>query len=107
MSYDKMAIKSENKKKKSKITITIINKILTNNNELSKHKSHELYSQYSPSNINNNNNNNNVESNNKSKKNTTLANTIKQIIHYSEIKKVNDIKNNITNNNRIFHLCKY
>ena len=83
-------------KNDSKKTITIINKILTNNSEISKHKSLELYTQYSPSDITNTNNNNNIETN---KKNTTLANTIKQIIHYSGVKKLNNIKNNIGNSN--------
>ena len=84
--------KKNKDKNDSKKTIIIINKILTNNSELSKHKSHEIYTQYSPSNItnNNNNNNNNTTNNNNSKKNTMLANTIKQIIHYSGAKKGNN-----------------
>ena len=86
--------KKNKDKNESKKTITIINTILSNNAELSKHKSHEIYNQYSPTNINNNNNNNNNEtSNNNSKKNTSLANTIKQIIHYSGAKKGIQSKN--------------
>ena len=89
-------------KNDSKKTITIINTILTNNTELNKHKSHELYSKYSPSNVANNNNNaNNNTSTNNSKKNTTLANTIKQIIHYSGAKKSGNMKSNgIGKNNK-------
>ena len=90
--------KKNKDKEDSKKTITIINTILTNNIELNKHKSHEIYTQYSPSNLTNNNNNannaisNNTTSNNNSKKNTTLANTIKQIIHYSGTKKTGNMK---------------
>ena len=84
-------------------TITIINTILANNNELSKHKSHEIYNQYSPTNLANTNNNNISTNNNNTKKNTTLANTIKQIILYSGAKKIpnpqnineKDLKNNV------------
>ena len=86
--------KKNKDKNDSKKSIAIINTIITNNTELSKHKSHELYTQYSPSSITNNNNNN-IPSNNNSKKNTTLANTIKQIIHYSGAKKAGSSKNNI------------
>ena len=83
-------------------TITIINTILANNNELSKHKSHEIYSQYSTTNLTNSNNNN-ISTNNNTKKNTTLANTIKQIVLYSGAKKIpnpqnlneKDLKNNV------------
>ena len=89
---------SNTKKNKDKIdsknSIAIINTIITNNTELSKHKSHELYTQYSPSNITDNNNNN-MQMNNNSKKNSTLANTIKEIIHYSGAKKVMSTKNNV------------
>ena len=86
--------KKNKEKDDSKKTINIINTILTNNSELSKHKSHEIYTQYSPSNLTNNNNNNIASNNNNSKKNTMLANTIKQIIHYSEAKKGNNSLNN-------------
>ena len=86
--------KKNKDKNDSKKSIAIINTIITNNSELSKHKSHELYTQYSPSSITNNNNNN-MPSNNNSKKNTTLANTIKQIIHYSGTKKTGSAKNNV------------
>ena len=89
---------SNTKKNKDKIdsknSIAIINTIITNKTELSKHKSHELYTQYSPSNITDNNNNN-MQMNNNSKKNTTLANTIKEIIHYSGAKKGISTKNNV------------
>ena len=92
--------KKNKDKYESKNTITIINTILSNNAELNKHKSHEIYNQYSPTNINNNNNNNNIStSNNNSKKNTTLANTIKQIIHYSGAKKGAQSKNLGTSKN--------
>jgi hypothetical protein len=88
-------------KNDSKETITIINTILTNNTELNKHKSHELYAKYSPSNLANNNNTNNNTSANNSKKNTTLANTIKQIIHYSGAKKSGNLKSSgIGKNNK-------
>ena len=84
--------KANKDKNNNKTTITLINTILTNNNEISKHKSHEIYNQYSPTNLTNSNNNNT----NNTKKNTTLANTIKQIIHYSGVKKANekDLKSN-------------
>ena len=92
--------KKNKDKNESKKTIAIINTILSNNAELSKHKSHEIYNQYSPTNLNNNNNNNsNSTSNNNSKKNATLANTIKQIIHYSGAKKGIKSKNLGTNKN--------
>ena len=86
--------KKNKDKNEAKNSIDLINTIITNNTELSKHKSHELYTQYSPSDLNNNNNNN-IPINNNTKKNTTLANTIKQIIHYSGAKKAVSSKNNI------------
>ena len=50
--------KKNKDKNDSKNSIPIINTTITNNIELSKHKSHEIYAQYSPSSITNNNNNN-------------------------------------------------
>ena len=94
--------KKNKEKNETKKSITIINTIFANNNEMSKHKSQEIYAQYSPSNLNNNNNNNNNNPtlNNNSKKNTTLANTIKQIIHYSDIKKGTNSNNIGANKNQ-------
>ena len=97
--------KTNKDKNDQRKTITIINTILANNNELSKHKSHEIYNQYSPTNLANTNNNNISTNNNNTKKNTTLANTIKQIILYSGAKKIpnpqnineKDLKNNVNN----------
>ena len=93
--------KKNKDKNDSKKSIIIIKTILPNSNEMSKHKSQEIYAQYSPSNLNDNNNNsnNNPTSNNNSKKNTALANTIKQIIHYSGIKKGTNSKNIESNKN--------
>ena len=93
---------SNAKPKKEKVTskkgVVLINSILTNNIELSKHKSQEIYGQHSPSNLPKNNNNINTTSNNKNpKKNNTLVNTIKKIIHYSGAKKTPT--QNITMNN--------
>ena len=93
---------SNAKPKKEKVTskkgVVLINSILTNNIELSKHKSHEIYGQHSPSNLPKNNNNINTTSNNNNpKKNNTLVNTIKKIIHYSGAKKTPT--QNITMNN--------
>ena len=90
--------KSKKEKDSSKKGLAIINTYLTNNIELSKHKSHEIYGQYSPSNLSKNNNNNNPPplNTNNQKKNNTLANTIKKIIHYSGAKKANN--QNETNN---------
>ena len=120
-------MKQKKEKETSKTGLAIINTILTNNIELSKHKSHEIYGQYSPSNLtkensNNTNNNNITSNNNNQKKNYTLANTIKKIIHYSGVKKtntqnetkntkskskkeygninINDISNQMNNNNK-------
>ena len=73
-------IKSKKEKDSSKNEFALINSILSNNIELSKHKSHEIYGQYSPSNLSKSNNNNNPSLNNNQKKNNTLANTIKKII---------------------------
>ena len=82
--------KQTKEKESSKKGLAVINSVLTNNIELSKHKSHEIYGQYSPSNLSKNNNNNATSSNNNNqKKNNTLANTIKKIIHYSGAKKSN------------------
>ena len=83
--------KSQKKKETSKRGSVKINTNLMTNIELSKHKSHEIYGQYSPSNLskNNNNNNNPPSNNNNLKKNNTLANTIKKIIQYSGVKKPN------------------
>ena len=82
--------KSQKEKEPSKKGSVMINTILTTNIELSKHKSHEIYGQYSPSNLTKNNNNNNTLTNNNNvKKNNTLANTIKKIIQYSGAKKLN------------------
>ena len=93
---------SNAKPKKEKVTskkgVVLINSILTNNIELSKHKSQEIYGQHSPSNLPKNNNNINTTSNNNNpKKNNTLVNTIKKIIHYSGAKKTPT--QNITMNN--------
>ena len=63
--------KKNKEKNETKKSITIINTIFANNNEMSKHKSQEIYAQYSPSNLNNNNNNNN--------NNPTLNNNSKKI----------------------------
>ena len=95
--------KANKDKNNNKTTITLINTILTNNSEISKHKSHEIYNQYSPTNLTNSNNNNT----NNTKKNTTLANTIKQIIHYSGVKKANekDLKNNETVKSKSKEYC--
>ena len=120
-------MKQKKEKETSKTGLAIINTILSNNIELSKHKSHEIYGQYSPSNLTNNNNNNSnnntiTSNNNNQKKNYTLANTIKKIIHYSGVKKtnsqnetkntkskskkeygninINDINNQMNNNNK-------
>ena len=79
----------------TKNCLDIINTLLTNTNELSKHKSHELHTQYSPSKLNNNNKHNNTLNNN-SKRNNTLANTIKQIIHYSGMKNINNSKEKVS-----------
>ena len=83
--------KSQKEKETSKRGSVKINTNLMTNIELSKHKSHEIYGQYSPSNLskNNNNNNNPPSNNNNLKKNNTLANTIKKIIQYSGVKKPN------------------
>ena len=59
--------KKNKDKNEAKNSIDLINTIITNNTELSKHKSHELYTQYSPSDLNNNNNNN-IPINNNTKK---------------------------------------
>ena len=83
-------IKSKKEKDSSKNEFALINSILSNNIELSKHKSHEIYGQYSPSNLSKSNNNNNPSLNNNQKKNNTLANTIKKIIQYSGTKKPNN-----------------
>ena len=57
--------KSQKEKETSKRGSVKINTNLMTNIELSKHKSHEIYGQYSPSNLSkNNNNNNNPPSNN-------------------------------------------
>ena len=48
--------KPKNEKEVSKKSITIINTVLSNNIELSKHKSHEIYGKYSPTNLSKNNN---------------------------------------------------
>ena len=85
--------KPKNEKEVSKKSITIINTVLSNNIELSKHKSHEIYGKYSPTNLSKNNNNNSTLNNNKQKKNNTLANTIKKIIHYSGAKKTESQNN--------------
>ena len=65
-------MKQKKEKETSKTGLAIINTILSNNIELSKHKSHEIYGQYSPSNLTNNNNNNTnnntITSNNNNKK---------------------------------------
>ena len=100
---------SNTKPKKEKVGsskgIVLINSILTNNIELSKHKSHELYGQYSPSNLpktNNNNNNTNTNTssnNNNPKKNNTLVNTFKKNINYSGAKKT-PVQNIIINNTK-------
>ena len=94
-------MKQKKENETSKAGLAIINTILTNNIELSKHKSHEIYGQYSPSNLTNNNNNitnnnNIISNNNNQKKNYTLANTINKIIHYSGVKK-NNIQNETKN----------
>jgi hypothetical protein len=83
-------IKSKKEKDLSKNDLALINTLLTTNIELSKHKSHEIYGQYSPSNLSKNNNHNNPSMNNNQKKNNTLANTIKKIIQYSGAKKSNN-----------------
>ena len=96
---------SNTKPKKEKVAskkgIVLINSILTNNIELSKHKSHELYGQYSPSNLpkNNNNNINSSSNNNNPKKNNTLVNTFKKSINYSGAKKA-QVQNIIINNTK-------
>ena len=91
-------IKSKKEKDLSKNDLALINTLLTTNIELSKHKSHEIYGQYSPSNLSKNNNNNNPSINNNQKKNNTLANTIKKIIQYSGAKKSNN--QNMTKNTK-------
>ena len=91
--------KPKNEKEVSKKSITIINTVLSNNIELSKHKSHEIYGKYSPTNLSKNNNNNLTLNNNKQKKNNTLANTIKKIIHYSGAKKT-ESQNNSHNSDK-------
>ena len=91
--------KQNKEKQSSKKSLSKINTVLNNNIELSKHKSHEIYGQYSPSNLTKNNNiNNNPSINNNSKKNNTLANTINKIIHYSGAKKTNT--SNMTKNQK-------
>ena len=90
--------KSKKEKEASKKGTVLINSIFTNDIELSKHKSQDIYEQYSPSNLPKNNNNVNSSSNNNNpKKNNTLVNTIKKIIHYSGAKK--SITQNIPINN--------
>ena len=90
--------KSKKEKEASKKGTVLINSIFANDIELSKHKSHDIYEQYSPSNLPKNNNNVNSSSNNNNpKKNNTLVNTIKKIIHYSGAKK--SITQNIPINN--------
>ena len=43
--------KQNKEKQSSKKSLSKINTVLNNNIELSKHKSHEIYGQYSPSNL--------------------------------------------------------
>ena len=83
--------KKDKEKDIPKKSLSIKSAVMSNNIELSKHKSLEIYGQYSPSNLNkNNNNNNSTLNNNNTKKNNTLANTIQKIIHYSGAKKQNN-----------------
>ena len=83
--------KKDKEKDIPKKSLSIKSAVMSNNIELSKHKSLEIYGQYSPSNLTkNNNNNNSTLNNNNTKKNNTLANTIQKIIHYSGAKKQNN-----------------
>ena len=96
---------SNTKPKKEKITskkgIVLINSLLTNNIELSKHKSHEIYGQYSPSNLpkNNNSNINSSSNNNNPMKNNTLVSTFKKNINYSGAKQT-PVQNILINNTK-------
>ena len=95
--------KPKKEKDVSKKSLAIINTVLSNNIELSKHKSHEIYGQYSPSNLSKSTNNNLKLNNNNQKKNNTLANTINKIIHYSGAKKFETQNNsqNLDKNNKL------
>ena len=96
---------SNTKPKKEKVTskkgIVLINSLLTNNIELSKHKSHEIYGQYSPSNLpkNNNSNINSSSNNNNPMKNNTLVSTFKKNINYSGAKQT-PVQNILINNTK-------
>ena len=75
--------KSKNQQLITKKEITIINPLLTNPNELSKHKSLEIYNQHSSKNIINNSNPTTTNNHNR---NTSSGNSIKQITNLSNLK---------------------
>ena len=98
---------SKSKIKKEQINpkkeISIINPLLSNQSEMTKHRSQELLSQHSPKNTSNTSN---PTSSNNSKKNTFLGNSIKQIANYSGVKNKN-MKKSCNLNSQLNEIKKY